>query len=376
MVARDGKLLHSSAVGFRDRERSLPMTMDTRFRVASMTKPITSVAVMMLYEQGRFHLDDPIAKYLPEFASPRIFTGVDSEGHLTSKPAKQAITIRHLLTHSAGLGYVFDPGTPLGLAYARLPMATPGTLAEKVALIASMPLYFEPGTDWRYSYSHDVLGRLVEVISGMPFETFLQVKIFDPLKMASTGFYLTDADLPLVAKVYKHGPNGALIDSDLPGVAASTSHDRWPSGGGGLISTAGDYLRFAQMMANGGTLEGKRYLSPATIKLMTSNQVPADAMAKYWGADSVGLGYGLGVSVIIDAAHSPQADFDGDFYWGGYLDTHWLASPATGLVAVLLTQVDPRGNTAPQRTDVDFHNLVFSALETLDVTDHATHGRR
>jgi CubicO group peptidase (beta-lactamase class C family) len=317
MVARDGKLLHASAVGFRDREHSLPMTMDTRFRIASMTKPITSVAVMMLYEEGRFHLDDPVARYLPEFSAPRVYTGVTPSGELLTTPAKHPITIRQLLTHSSGLGYVFDPKSPLGQAYATLPMATPGTLADKVKLIATMPLYFEPGTDWRYSYAHDVLGRLVEVLAGMPFEDFLKTRIFEPLRMTHTGFYLEAADLPLMATVYKHAPDGTLIPSDLPGSTPTTSHDRWPSGGGGLVSTAGDYLRFAQMLANGGTLEGKRYLSPVTVTLMTSNQVPADAMHAYWGEDSVGLGYGLGVSVIIDAAHSPQADFDGDFYWGG-----------------------------------------------------------
>ncbi len=370
MVARHGKLAYSSAVGLRDREQNLPMTLDTRFRIASMTKPITTVAVMMLYEEGRFHLDDPVSMYLPEFAHPVVAKGVDSNGQMETVPATHAITIRHLLTHTSGLGYVFDPKSQLGKEYASLSMMTPGTLEEKIKLVARTPLYFEPGTDWRYSYANDVLGRLVEVVGGMPFEQFLQTRIFNPLKMTHTGFYLTEADLPLVVNVYKHDADGHLIASSNPFAKATTSHDRWPSGGGGLISTAGDYIRFAQMLANSGSFEGKRYLSPVTVKLMTSNQVPADAMFKYWGADSVGLGYGLGVSVILDAASSPQADFVGDYSWGGYLDTHWIASPATGVVAVLLTQLDPSGETAPARTDVDFHNLLFAALEDINPTKH------
>jgi CubicO group peptidase (beta-lactamase class C family) len=366
LVARGGKLVYSATIGMRDRARRLPMTLDTRFRLASMTKPITCVAVLMLYEEGRFHLDDPVSRFLPEFANERVFTGVDAQGALLSVPAKEPVTIRHLLTHTSGLGYVFDPSTPLGKAYNALPITAHSTLADAVRAIAGAPLYFQPGTGWRYSYADDVLGRLVEVVSGMPFERFLKTRLFEPLGMTHTGFYIAESDLPLLATLYKHGSTGELEPSEASMPGSPADPNRWPSGGGGLISTAGDYLRFAQMLENGGSLGGKRVLSPVTVALMSSNHVPDDAMFKFWGADSRGLGYGLGVGILIDAVSSPQAGFTGDYSWGGLWDTHWVASPRSGIVAVLLTQVDPRGNQSPQRTDPDFRNLLFASVERID----------
>jgi CubicO group peptidase (beta-lactamase class C family) len=366
LVARGGKLVYSAAIGMRDRARQLPMTSDTRFRIASMTKPITAVAVLMLYEEGRFHLDDPVFRFLPEFANERVFSGVDAQGALITVPAKEPITIRHLLTHTSGLGYLFDPSTPLGKTYNAMSITDHSTLADVVRAIAGVPLYFQPGTGWRYSYADDVLGRLVEVVSGMPFERFLKARLFEPLGMTHTGFYLPESDLPLLATLYKHGPTGDLEPSDTSTLGSPADPNRWPSGGGGLISTAGDYLRFAQMLENGGSLEGKRVLSPVTVALMSSNHVPDDALFKFWGAGSMGLGYGLGVGVVIEAASSPQAGFTGDYSWGGLWDTHWVASPRTGIVAVLLTQMDPRGGGPPQRTDPDFRDLLFASVERID----------
>jgi len=363
-VARYGKLIDAAAVGFRDIEHRVPMSLDTRFRIASMSKPVTSVAVLMLYEEGRLHLDDPIKRWLPEFSQPRVYTGVDAAGNLQSEPAKRDITIRDLLTHSSGLGYLFDYRTPLGKAYLALKIDPHASLADSVRQIASLPLYFSPGEGWQYSYAHDVLGRLVEVVAGMPFQEFLQERLFTPLKMNSTGFYLTPETVPQLATMYLHDAAGALQADRAPWLANPDDPQRTPSGGGGLISTAGDYLRFAQMLANGGSLEGHRYLSPVTVALMTHNQVPVDAMQKFWGADSVGLGFGLGVGVEVDAVHAPHAGYDGDYAWGGLFDTHWLVSPKTGLVAILLAQIDPSGNKQPQRTDVDFRNLLFAAVET------------
>jgi CubicO group peptidase (beta-lactamase class C family) len=366
MVARGGKLVYSAAIGMRDRARQVPMTFDTRFRIASMTKPITAAAVLMLYEEGRFHLDDPVSRFLPEFANERVFTGVDAQGGLVTEAAKEPITIRHLLTHSAGLGYVFDYSTPLGKAYNALPITPHSTLADVIRAIAGAPLYFEPGAGWRYSYADDVLGRLVEAVSGMSFERFLKQRLFEPLGMTHTGFSIPESDLPLLATLYKHNSTGELEPSDPSVLGSPTDPSRWPSGGGGLISTAGDYLRFAQMLENGGALNGKRILSPVTVALMSSNQVPEDAMLKFWGPDSRGLGYGLGIGVVIDAKSYPQAGFVGDYSWGGFFDTHWVASPRSGVVAVLMTQVDPRGNQAPQRTDPDFRNLLFASVERID----------
>ena len=373
MVARDGKLAWSAAVGMRDREQKLPMTLDTRFRIASMTKPVTAVAVLMLYEEAKLQLDDPVARYLPEFAHPVVFAGLDEHGKPKTEPARRPITIRHLLTHTAGLGYgsLFDEGSPNAEAWSGLSLSPDETLEKKVKDVAKLPLYTQPGEAWRYSVANDVLGRLVEVVSGMPFDRFLQTRVFDPLQMTHTGFFVPAEAQPLVAKVYKHDEQGALVPGDFGPLTVHTTAPAFISGGGGLISTAGDYLRFAQMLANGGSLEGRQYLSPVTVELMVSNQVADDAQARYWGEDSRGQGYGLGVAPQIDFRQAPFANLDGDFAWGGLFDTHWVASPETGLVAVLMTQVNPVGNPAPRRTDGDFRGLLYASVRTLH-----TGGRR
>ena len=367
LVARYGKLIYSSASGEMDIARHEPMTLTTRFRVASMTKPVTSVAVLMLYEEGRFHLDDPVADFLPEFAHMRVATGTDAQGNITTEPAKRPITIRELLTHTSGLGYGpgYDSVNALSKAYAEANLAHASSLAEAVHRLATLPLYFQPGEGWRYSYAHDVLGRLVEVVSGVAFDEFLRERLFEPLGMRTSGFHLAPGELALLASVYRHDAAGKLVPLEPGLLADPTDPKTWPSGGGGLISTAGDYLLFAQMLANGGSLNHHQYLSPITVELMTHNQVPADAMYKFWGDSSVGLGYGLGVGVEIDAAHAPQAALEGDYEWGGVFDTHWLVSPKSGIVAVLLTQVAPIGATKLERTDVDFRNLLFGAVESL-----------
>jgi CubicO group peptidase (beta-lactamase class C family) len=367
MVARDGKLAYATAVGLRDREQKSPMTLDTRFRIASMTKPVTAVAALMLYEEAKLQLDDPIERYLPEFGSPRVFSRLDAEGKPRTEPARRSITVRHLLTHTSGLGYgrLFDKGSPNAEAWSSLSLASDETLEQKVKEVAKLPLYNHPGEAWRYSVASDVLGRLVEVVAGMPFDRFLHQRILEPLQMTHTGFFVPPEAQALVAKVYRHDENGALVPGDFGPLGVRASAPAFISGGGGLVSTAGDYLRFAQMLANGGSLEGKQYLSPVTVELMTSNQVDEDAQSRYWGEDSRGLGYGLGVAPQIDFRQAPYANMDGDFAWGGILDTHWVASPRTGLVAVLMTQMNPVGSTMPRRTDGDFRGLLFASVRTL-----------
>jgi CubicO group peptidase (beta-lactamase class C family) len=282
---------------------------------------------------------------------------------MVTEPAQRAITIRDLLTHVSGLGYLFDGKTPLGKAYLALKLDPHGSLADNVRLIATQPLYFQPGEGWFYSYADDVLGRLVEVVSGMPFARFLSERLFVPLKMNATGFYVPAAAKASMVTVYGHDAEGALQAATWPDDVADPL--RWASGGGGLISTAGDYLRFAQMLANGGSLEGHQYLSPVTVDLMTHNQVAETAMVDFWGAGSTGLGYGLGVGVEIDTRHATHAGYPGDFSWGGVFDTHWVASPRTGVVAVLLTQSDPLGPDATRQraaNDDDMMNLLFAAV--------------
>lgn len=369
LVARDGKLVHQSAIGERNVEQHVPMTLETRFRLASMTKPVTSVAVLMLYEDGRLQLNDPVSRYLPEFAQPRVYTGIDGDGNVITEAARREITVRDLLTHSSGLGYGpgFDAKHPLAKLYGSVNFNSPGSLADKVNALAALPLYFHPGEGWRYSYAHDVLGRLVEVVSGKPFPEFLAERLFVPLGMTATGFHVAEQDRPLLATMYTHnGAETGIQPSTRAWYGDAADASRAPSGGGGLISTAGDYLRFAQMLANGGTLEGRRYLAPTTVALMTQNAVPTPWLAQYWGPQWGGYGYGLGVGIEVDPAHEPYAGEPGDYSWGGVFDTHWLVSPKTGIVAVLLTQVDPLGTKVPQRTDVDFHNLLYAAVTALE----------
>jgi CubicO group peptidase (beta-lactamase class C family) len=367
MVARNGKLVYTDAIGQRDRENNLPMTLDTEFRVMSMTKVVTTVAMLMLYEDGRFQLDDPVSRYLPEFATMRVFVRADPDGQIVTEPLKRPITFRHLLTHTSGLGYGagYDRTSPLAKLWAGVNFYTPASGTEKMHQLATLPLYFQPGESWRYSYAHDVLGYLVEAISGMTLADFVAAHITRPLGMTHTRFYVPPAEAGMLAKVYHHLPDGQLAESEFAARNTPTQPPKFAAGGAGLISTAGDYLRFAQMLENGGRLDGRQYLSPATVKLMTSNQVPDDAQEKFWGSDSVGLGYGLGVSMIIDYRHSPMTSLNGDFTWGGALDTRWLASPASGLVAVLMLQSDPSGDSSPRRTYVDFFNLTYAALTQL-----------
>jgi CubicO group peptidase (beta-lactamase class C family) len=367
MVARHGKLVYSAAVGLRDKENKRPMTLDTRFRIYSMTKPITSVAVLMLYEEGRFHFDDPVSKFLPAFAESRVFAGVDAAGNITTEPLKKPITIRHLLTHTSGLGYgpQYDSTTPLAKSWGTLSFDAAESGAERIRKLASMPLYSQPGAEWRYSYATDVLGYLVEVVSGMPFDRFLQTRLFDPLGMTKTGFFLPATDVPWLAGVYRRNAQGVLERGDGGPANAPTQAPAFASGGGGLISTAGDYLRFAQMLANKGRFDGKQYLSPMTVELMTSNQVADDAQAKYYGEIWRCLGFGLGVSPIIDYRSAPQANRDGDYTWPGALDTNWLVSPSTGVVAVVLAQVFRGADGKPQRTYQDMHNQVYQAVTDL-----------
>ena len=364
VVARDGKLVYSAAVGMQDRENGVPMSLDTRFRIFSMTKPVTSVAVLMLYEEGKLQLDDPVSRYLPAFAQQRVLTGVDAAGKAVTAPARKPITIRQLLTHTSGLGYGpgYDRSSPIAGEWGAFNLYGPEPAAEKMRGLAALPLYFEPGTDWRYSYSTDVLGHLVEVVSGVPFADFLKARLFEPLGMSRTGFHVAPADAARVAAAYRRNGQGKLERVTGPLAAPPTAPPPFISGGGGLISTAGDYLRFAQMLADKGRFGGWQYLSPTTVELMTSQQVPDDAMGKAYGETWRGLGFGLGVSPVVDFRHVPQANRNGDYTWPGVLDTNWMVSPSTGVVAVVLAQVARGADGAANRTYQDMHNQVYQSV--------------
>jgi CubicO group peptidase (beta-lactamase class C family) len=364
LVARDGKLVYSAAVGMQDRERAIPMSLDTRFRIFSMTKPVTSVAVLMLYEEGKLQLDDPVSRYLPAFAQSRVMVGVDEAGQPRTEAVTRPVTVRQLLTHTSGLGYGpgYDTTSPLAPQWGAFSLYGPQSADDKIRQLTALPLYFQPGSDWRYSYATDVLGHLVEVVSGTPFAEFLQKRLFDPLGMTRTGFFVPEAEAARVASVYRRNAAGRLERLGGPFAEPPTAPPPFVSGGGGLLSTAGDYLRFAQMLADKGRFEGRRYLSPVTVELMSSQQVPDAAMGQAYGDTWRGLGFGLGVSPVIDFRHVPQANRNGDYTWPGVMDTNWMVSPSTGIVAVVLAQVARGADGQANRTYQDMHNQVYQAV--------------
>ena len=380
MVARRGRVAFEFATGVRDIDGGLPMTLDTRFRIASMTKPITSLAVMMLVEEEKLQLSDPVSRYLPEFANLSVATSTTSreDGAIATRPAKQQITVRQLLTHTAGLGYVLDFDTDLGRAFRQANIHYgPASLAEMTRALASQPLYFEPGDKWQYSFATDVLGRLVEVVSGQPFDSFVEQRIFEPLGMDDTDFIIDKnhaahrADR--LAIVYRFLEDGSMLamtpdDVSLGGMEATDDKPpspeilRWPSGGAGLVSTAGDYMRFLLMMADGGKLGHARLVSPATIERMTRSDVAADKIEGSFLGDPAAIGFGLGYRVVIDAGLLDAATSDGEYSWGGYFGTWFFVAPGEdGLIAILLAQRQP-GPHMPNNRDGVFNSLVYGAI--------------
>ncbi len=368
VVTRRGEIAHSATYGMRDREAGLPVEPDTIWRIYSMTKPITSVAAMMLWEEGRFELTDPIGRWLPEFADVRVY----DKGPVTKPytvPAVEPIRIWHLLTHMSGLTYGFaqvsvvdglyraagfDLGVPVG---ADLAAASQG--------LARLPLLFQPGTGWNYGVSTDVLGRLIEVVSGQRLDEFLAARVFRPLGMTDTGWWVEEADAKRLAALYfPHPATGQAIRADALGRLALTAPD-FLSGGGGLVSTAADYHRFTQFLLRGGELDGVRLLGPRTVRFMTRNHLPDGRdLASYSPtgfAETVldGIGFGLGFAVVQDPVPSRVPSSAGEYYWGGMASTAFWVDPAEEVTAMLFTQLMP-SSTHPLRPQL--RQLVYSAL--------------
>lgn len=348
VVARSGRVAHASGYGRRDVERDLPVTDDTLWRIYSMTKPITSVAVMMLHEHGLFQLTDPVAKYLPSFADQGVYAG-GSDLRAFTTPAKEPVRIWHLLTHTSGLTYGFHRVHPVDAMLRATGYewgSPPGVdLAAAVDHWASLPLLFEPGTEWNYSYSTDVLGRLVEVWSGMPLDEFLRTRILEPLGMTDTTFHVQGDDVDRLATLYVATPGGGMA----PNVQLGRLILDPPllSGGGGLASTAADYHRFAQCLARGGELDGVRILGPRTLEYMTRNHLPGNADTDGFGRPifsevrTPGVGFGLGFAVVIDPAATRQVCSFGEYNWGGAASTAFWVDPAEDLTVVFMTQLLP-----------------------------------
>ena len=343
LVARRGKVVHFSAVGERDLEHGAPMTHDTIFRIASMTKPIASVALMLLYEEGHFQLRDPISKWIPEFADMRVampatYQEVGRAPYKTVEAARP-ITIQHLLTHTAGLANAYRGITRSDLAEVDRRRAPDDTVGDFVSRLAALPLNFHPGDAWEYGRATDVVGRLVELMSGKPLDQFLQERIFAPLDMIDTHFYLPGAKLDRFAAVYRPDGDGGLALTEAPTV--DSRYVRKPhvyfSGAGGLVSTARDYFRFQQMMLNGGELDGVRLLGRKTVELMTLNHT---ADHDIWLTGS-GHGFGLGYAIVRDPGLTAMPQSVGSYFWWGALSTTFWVDPREELIGILLIQLRP-----------------------------------
>ena len=360
LVARKGKVVHFKSTGLRDVENNKKIEKDTIFRIYSMTKPITSVALMQLFEQGLFQLADPVSKFLPEFKNPKVFLS-GSYPHFMTSPAEREITVRDLLTHTAGLTYGFHYRTNVDHAYRKVWSGPRGDntdfsfppldLENFSKSIASLPLEFSPGDKWNYSVATDICGRLVEVLSDMTLDAYFSKYIFKPLKMKDTSFYVPKNKLSRFAACYERTPKEYLRLQDSGD--AKSGYSSMPlhlSGGGGLVSTTEDYFNFCQMLLDGGLFEGKRLLSRKTIELMTSNHLPENQDMVTMGSEGSfseirykGVGFGLGFGVNIDLADTQNSGSVGSYNWGGAASTFFWVDPKEELICILMTQLMPSG---------------------------------
>ena len=356
-VMRRGQIVFGRSVGLADMARGAAMAPDTIVRIYSMTKPLTSVALMMLYEEGRFQLDDPIARFLPCFADMRVFSG-GNRLKMETEPAGRLITFRDLLTHTSGLTYGFMDATLVDAAYreAGIDFQTSGAdLGTLVEQAAALPLLAQPGAEWNYSIATDVLGHLVAVISGQEFGAFLHERIIGPLGMTDTGFHVPSDKQARFAANYARGHDGAPQLIDDPATSRYLTPPALCSGGGGLVSTAGDYLRFCRMMLDGGELDGVRLLGRKTVALMTSNHLRGDMAAmgqpRFSESSYEGVGFGLGFSVMLDPARAQIVGTPGEYAWGGAASTAFWIDPVEEMAVVLLTQLTP-SSTYPIRREL------------------------
>ncbi|MEO3929000.1 serine hydrolase domain-containing protein [Micromonosporaceae bacterium B7E4] len=368
VVTRRGEVAHSSTYGMRDREAGLPVEPDTLWRIYSMTKPVTSVAAMMLWEEGRLQLTDEISRWLPEFADARVYDRGSALKPYTV-PAVEPIRVWHLLTHTAGLTYGFLQTSVVDGLYraAGYDLYPPSDfdLATATEGLARLPLLFQPGTAWGYSVATDVLGRLVEVVSGQSLDVFFTERILRPLGMTDTGWWAEGADADRLAACYAaHPTTGRAIRYDQVGTLAHKK-PALLSGGGGLLSTAADYHRFTQFLLRGGELDGVRLLGPRTVRFMTRNHLPEGqdlgrlSTGGFAETTFDGIGFGLGFAVVLDPVPSRTPSNAGEFYWGGMASTAFWVDPVDEVTALLFTQLVP-SSTHPLRAEL--RQLVYAAL--------------
>ncbi|MHB2028444.1 MAG: serine hydrolase domain-containing protein [Acidimicrobiales bacterium] len=365
-ISRGGELVWSAKGGHRDREANLEVSDDTIWRIYSMTKPITAIAVMMLYEEGRFDLNDDVGRWIESLREPRVWVGGTPTAPATV-PALEPVRVHHLLTHMSGLTYGFNYSHPVDAIYRAkgydFGFAKGADLAQAVHDWCTSPLMFQPGTKWNYSVSFDVLGRLIEIWSGQPLDTFMKERIFDPLGMNDTEWWCPEEKHDRLAMLYVPVQGGASPYEEL--ARAVTRPSKILGGGGGLLSTAYDYNRFMTMLLRGGELDGVRLVSSRTLELITENHLPEDSDLEACASDSfsetsyAGVGFGLGMSVVTDRRKNKSLVSEGTFAWGGAASTAFWVDPVEDLTVSFFTQLLPSG-TYPLRRDLQC--LVYQAL--------------
>lgn len=359
LIARRGAVAHLECVGLADREAGSPMQVDTLFRIYSMTKPITSLALLMLYEEGRLRLTDPVSRFIPAFRELKVYVRSAPMG-IELAPLQREITVRDLLTHTSGLTYGFLPDSPVTTLYRNVEIQKPHmNLPEFIAELVKLPLAHQPGERWTYSVATDVVAYLVEVISGMPLDRYFEEQIFKPLGMVDTTFTVPPEKVSRLSTVYQIMPAGGLQPIDTPANSPFAQPKRFLSGGGGLVSTIGDYLRFAQMLLNGGELDGARRVSRKTIELMTMNHLPSALLPFGVSKPLYGYGFGLGVEVLLDVAQTGTLGSVGTFDWSGAANTDFWVDPKEQLIGILMTQFMP-SSYFPLRDDL--HILAYQAI--------------
>ncbi len=348
LVARRGEIAWVGAQGMMDVERGKPMSRDTIFRIYSMTKPITSIAMMQLYEQGRFLLDDPVHKYIPSWKKLRVFKSGVYPNFLT-EPATSTMTVRDLFTHMSGLTYGFMSRTNVDAAYRELKLdgSRDLTLDALVERLAQLPLEFSPGTAWNYSVGTDVLGYLVQLLADQPFDDYLRENIFEPLDMLDTGFQVSNLQADRFAACYQYQPGDRMKLQDDPERSHFRTGGSYLSGGGGLVSTIDDYFRFAQALCQGGEFQGQRIIGRKTLEFMRRNHLPGNqdlpslSVGSFSETPYAGTGFGLGFSVKTDVAKSQINGSEGEYGWGGLASTNFIVDPVEELVVVFMTQLIP-----------------------------------
>ena len=368
LIARHGEVAHLSVLGRADIERDVALKEDALFRIYSMTKPITSVAFMMLVEEGKVALDDPVEKYIPAWRDLGVYNAGQTPAFLT-KPVTRPMQIVDLLRHTSGLTYGFQTRTNVDAAYRKLGVsdtANKAGLDGMIAELAKIPLEFSPGDAWNYSVSTDLLGYLIQVISGMPFQEFLRTRIIEPLGMTDTAFEVAPDKAGRFTACYARAPSGELTLQDDPAKSAYLAPPGLYSGGGGLVSTAADYLKFCQMLLNGGHAGGVRYLSRKTLSFMTLNHLPGGkdltelSRSLFSEATNAGIGFGLGFAVTQDLARNLIAGSTGEYYWGGAASTAFWVDPKEDLTVVFMTQFMPSSFYPIRR---ELRTLVYAAID-------------